>query len=640
MKQVVLGTAGHIDHGKTSLIKALTGIDTDRLKEEKARGITIELGFAHLELGGGARLGIVDVPGHERFVKHMVAGATAIDLVALVVAADEGVMPQTREHLEICQLLRVRKGLVVLTKIDMVEDPDWMEMVIEDLGQFLQGTFLDGAPLVAVSSVTGEGIDELRQTLERLVADVEPRSTAGPFRLSIDRVFSMRGFGTVITGTSVSGRLQIGDQVCVYPAGKKVKVRGLQVHNQDVEAVLPGQRTAINLQGMDRSAVQRGDVVASPGSLLPSHMVDVQVELLASARRPVKNRAKVRFHTGTSENLATIVLLDGDELEPGKQAFAQMRLDRPVAVLRQDRFVLRSYSPVETIGGGVILHPVPRKHKGQGKKQALESLRLLWRGSDQEIVLWHIEDAAWQGISENELRIRANLTHKTLQKLLKQFASQGRILLYDKDKRLYLSSQTISRLEHDCLDILASYHREFPLKVGMPKEELAARLPRGMDAKLYNFVLRRLVQEEQVALENEWVRLRSHKVDLNEHEKKVRARIEEIYRQAGLSPPFFRDVVKNLGGNERRHHDVLQWMLTQNILLKVKEDLYYHRDPIEELKARLIAYLKEHGEIGAPQFKELTQTSRKYAIPLLEFMDALKVTIRVGDVRRLRDSQS
>ena len=382
--------------------RALTGIDTDRLKEEKLRGITIELGFAHLELPNGDRLGIVDVPGHERFVKHMVAGATGIDLVALVIAADEGVMPQTREHMEICQLLRVKKGLVVLTKIDMVEDPDWIEMVQEDVAQFLKGTFLEGSPILPVSAVTGEGIPELKEALTRLVETVEARSAEGPFRLSVDRVFTMKGFGTVVTGTSTAGKLHIGDPVMIYPPGHKTKVRGLQVHSQEVEEVLPGRRTAINLQSIERAIIQRGDVVATPGSLVATHMVDVYLDLLKSAPRPLKHRAKVRFHTGTAEHLGTVILLDREELLPAESAFVQIRLDHPVAALRGDRFVLRSYSPVQTVGGGTILHPLPRKHKGHDKREAAVALKTLLDGAETDIILWHILDAGWTGLTEHE----------------------------------------------------------------------------------------------------------------------------------------------------------------------------------------------------------------------------------------------
>jgi selenocysteine-specific elongation factor len=638
MKQVVLGTAGHIDHGKTSLIRALTGIDTDRLKEEKLRGITIELGFAHLGLPNGDILGIVDVPGHERFVKHMVAGATGIDVVALVIAADEGVMPQTREHLEICQLLRVKKGLVVLTKIDLVDDSEWVEMVQEDIRDFLQGTFLEGSPIVQVSATTGEGIDALRQTLFDLVAGVEPRSTAGPFRLPIDRVFSMRGFGTVVTGTSVSGRLKVGDAVMVYPSGRKTKVRGLQVHNREVQQVLPGQRTAINLQGVDREAIERGDVAATPDSLLSSHMLDVELEVLSSAPRPVKNRQKFRFHTGTTENLATLVLLDRQELAPGERAFAQVRLDRPLAVLRGDRFVLRSYSPVMTVGGGSILHPVPKKHKGREKRQAAQALQVLQSGEDRDIVLWHVRDAAWAGVSENELAIRANISGKAFQNILQHLVSQKQVLLYDKDNRRLLDPGALSEIQAAVLDLLAAYHRQFPLKAGMAKEELAAQLPRPIDSRVYNYALRQTADEGRIVLEKEWVRLSTHKVDLTEEEQVIRRKIEVIYAEAGLQPPFFKEIAGSLPGNSRQHADVLEWMLSQDILVKVKEDLYFHTAAIDDLRKRLIAFLKEHGEITTPQFKEMTQASRKYTIPLSEYFDAQRVTIRVKDVRRLRET--
>lgn len=637
MKQVILGTAGHIDHGKTSLIRALTGIDTDRLKEEKLRGITIELGFAHFDLPGGERLGIVDVPGHERFVKHMVAGATGIDMVAMVIAADEGVMPQTREHLEICELLRVKKGLVVLTKTDLVDDPEWLEMVQEDVAEFLKGTFLEGAPIIPVSATTGEGIEALRQALIRLVAEVEPRSSDGPFRLSVDRVFSMRGFGTVVTGTGIAGKLHIGDPVIIYPSGHKAKVRGLQVHNQEVEEVLPGQRTAVNLQSTERSLIQRGYVVATPGALMPSHMVDVHLQLLSSAPRPVKNRAKIRFHTGTAEHLATLVLLGQEELAPGDQAFAQIRLDQPLAVLRGDRFVVRSYSPVQTIGGGSILHPIPHKHKGQAKQQAAKGLATLLQGDESEIIGWHVQDADWSGLSEQELQVRANISPKTFDKILARFISQKMIILYDKENRRLIHSEIVQSLKQIILGSLSDYHQRFPLKTGMSKEELAAQLPKPVDGKLYNFVLRELSEEEAIVQQLEWVRLASHKIDLTKEEEVIRQKTEKAFQGAGLQPPFFKEVAAKLPGTPRQHQDVLEWMLSQGILVKVKEDLYFHSTALEDLKQNLVAFLREHGEISAPQFKEITQASRKYTIPLLEYFDAQRVTIRIGDVRRLRD---
>ncbi|MGA7875287.1 MAG: selenocysteine-specific translation elongation factor [Desulfoferrobacter sp.] len=640
MKQVILGTAGHIDHGKTSLIRAMTGIDTDRLKEEKLRGITIELGFAYADLPNGDRLGIVDVPGHERFVRHMVAGATGIDMVALIIAADEGVMPQTREHMEICQLLRVKKGLVALTKIDLVDDPEWIEMVKEDVAEFLVGTFLENAPIVPLSAATGEGIEEFKKVLTRLVEETEPRSSDGPFRLSVDRVFSMRGFGTVVTGTSISGRLQIGAPVIVYPSGHKTKVRGIQVHNEDVEEVLPGQRTAINLQSTERALIQRGNVIATPGALVPSHMVDVYLELLPSAPRVLKNRAKIRFHTGTAENLATVVLLNEDELKPGEKAFAQIRLDEPAAVLRADRFVIRSYSPVLTIGGGSILHPLPHKHKGHDKREAAKSLETLLDGDDPSIILWHVLDAGWGGVSEQELRIRANVAAKLFDKTLQQFISQKKAILYDKENRRLIHPEVMDKLKGMILESLADYHKRFPLKTGMPKEELAAQLPKPVDVKLYNFILRQLAEDDQIAQEMEWVRLTAHKIDLTKDEEIIRERIEKSYLQADLQPPFFKEVAAKLPGTARQHQDVLEWMFSQGILVKVKEDLYFHKAALENLKQRLIDFFKENEELSAPQFKEITQASRKYTIPLLEYFDSQKVTVRVGDVRRLRDTRA
>jgi selenocysteine-specific elongation factor len=636
MKQVILGTAGHIDHGKTSLIKALTGIDTDRLKEEKLRGITIELGFAHLDMPGGERLGIVDVPGHEKFIKHMVAGATGIDLVALVVAADEGIMPQTREHMEICELLRVKKGLAVLTKTDLVDDPAWLEMVREDIVEFVRGTFLEGCEIVAVSAVTGEGLSGLKESLGRLFAEVEPRSSDGPFRLPVDRVFTMRGFGTVLTGTTISGRIRVADPVVIYPGEIKSKVRGIQVHGNEVQEVLPGQRTAINLQGIERALIQRGDVLASEGALASSQIIDIQLELLKSAPRPLKHRAKIRFHAGTAEHLATIILLDREELKPGGKTFAQIRLDQPAAVLRGDRFVLRSYSPVQTIGGGAVLHPLPRKHKGSAKREAAKALEKLFGSSDSDIILWHLKDAGWAGLEETELRIRANVPQKFLEKTLQQFTSVRKVILYDRENRKLIHPDALEEIKSSITAILVDYHARFPLKAGMAKEEIPALLSKPVDGKLYNFVLRQLAEADQVAQEMEWVRLTTHKVALSKDEDTIRQKIEKVFRESGLQPPFFREVASGLPGTAKQHQEVLEWMLAKGILVKTKEEIYFHSAVTAEFQNRLVAWLKEHGEITTPQFKEMTGASRKYTIPLLEYFDAQKVTIRVGEVRKLR----
>lgn len=639
MKQIILGTAGHIDHGKTTLIKALTGIDTDRLKEEKERGITIELGFAHLQLPDGQELGIVDVPGHEKFVRHMVAGATGIDLVALVVAADEGVMPQTREHLEICELLQVKQGIVVLTKTDLVEDTDWLELVEEDIRDFLQGTFLASASIIPVSAASGDGLPRLLEELQSLCVSVEGRSSSGDFRLAVDRVFSMRGFGTVITGTAISGKVKTGDTLFVYPQQFKAKVRGIQVHNREVSEAISGQRTAINLQGVEKAALERGNVLAAPESLISSYMVDVRYQHLADAPRVIKNRAKVRFHTGTSEVMGTFILLDNDELTPGARAYAQLRLDKPIAVRSGDRFVLRSYSPMRTIGGGQILHPTPKKRRRK-VADTLEALTVLDGGGPSEMVELYLKDSGSGGIAERELTILANVTDKELRRLLQDLMSRGEVIQFDRESHRFLHREVLNKLTQMIKEQLEEFHRRQPLRSGMSKEELFARMPGGVDAKLFNEIIQRLARNDDIVQEKDLVRLSSHKVALAGMQQKVREKLESIYRQAGLQPPFFREVAQSLGVSDGEARQILNWMLEQGLLVKVKEDMYFHRGVLEELRQRLLDFFGEQEEITTSQFKELTQTSRKYTIPLLEFLDTTRFTIRVGDVRRLRHKKT
>ncbi len=408
------------------------------------------------------------------------------------------------------------------------------------------------------------------------------------------------------------------------------------MHGNDVQEVLPGQRTAVNLQGMERALIRRGDVLASADALIASHMIDIQLELLQSAPRPLKHRAKIRFHTGTAEHLATIILLDREELKPGEKTFAQVRLDQPTAVLRGDRFVLRSYSPVQTIGGGAVLHPLPRKHKGSAKREAAGALEKLFKSSDSDIILWHLQDAGWAGLGEAELRIRTNVPQKFCEKTLQQFTSARKVILYDKENRRLIHPDALEEMKSSITAILADYHSRFPLKAGMPKEEIPALLSKPIDGKLYNFVLRQLAEAGQLAQEMEWVRLTTHKVALSKDEEAIRQRIEKAFRESGLQPPFFREVAPRLPGTSKQHQEVLEWMLAKGILVKTKEEIYFHAAAMAELQTSLVAWLREHGEITTPQFKEMTGASRKYTIPLLEYFDAQKVTIRVGEVRKLR----
>ncbi len=632
MKQIILGTAGHIDHGKTSLIRALTGIDTDRLKEEKERGITIELGFAHLELPNGMLLGIVDVPGHEKFVKNMVAGATGVDIVAMVIAADEGVMPQTREHLEICQLLNVKHGLVVLTKIDMV-DPDWLELVREDVAEYLSHTFLAEMPTVEVSSVTGQGIEEMIQVLNRLAEEVPEKDTGHLFRLPIDRIFTMRGFGTVITGTSVSGQISTGDEVTIYPEGISSRIRGMHVHNKEVTEVSSGLRTAVNVQGIEKMMLQRGDILATKGSLRTTYMVDVTLDLLSSSPRKVKNRAKARFHTGTSEIISTVVLLDRDELNPGDSCFAQIRLDAPTAVLKGDRYVLRSYSPVRTIGGGEILNPLPLKKK-RFSDTVLSELKILHQGEQRDVIERFVALGRYRGVEETELSFLANLSKKKLSEPLKALLAQKAVIQFDKERALLIHRDFFEKARTELLNILSQYHQNFPLKSGLLREELRSRSTGANDPKLFNYIVNQLAREGVLVQEKEEVRLESHKVTLAQDQKKTRQEIEDIYRKGGLEPPYFKDLKAKFPKDTAS--EVLGVMVKDGVLLKVKEDLYFHRTAVENLEKQLIEFLRKEGEITTPQFKDMTGTSRKYTIPLIEYFDASQVTVRVGDSRVLR----
>jgi selenocysteine-specific elongation factor len=636
LKQIILGTAGHIDHGKTSLIKAVTGTDTDRLKEEKERGITIELGFAALDLPSGQHLGIVDVPGHEKFVKNMVAGATGIDIVVMVIAADEGVMPQTREHMEICTLLDVKHGFVALTKVDMV-DEEWLELAMEDVKDFTRGTFLDGTPVVPVSSVTGEGIETFIKTLEEICAAVPERPQSGLFRLPVDRVFTMKGFGTVITGSLVSGRVQVGDTIMIYPSLTTAKVRGLQVHNQSVNAAEAGQRTAINFQGLEKTSIARGEVLAVPGTLKPSYMVDVQLQYLESNRKPIKSRSRVRFHTGTGEILGILVLLDREELAPGERTAAQLRLDEPVCLVKNDRYVIRSYSPVRTIGGGAVLNPIPPKHK-RFRPAVVEGLKRIPELPPDQLVEFHVDQSGYGGASFVDLMLMTDVTEKHLDKILQGLLSKKTALMVDRDNRVYLHHNSFESLRKDLIDHLAAYHQRHPLKAGMPKEELKSKIPPAVGPKVFNLLLNQMLKDDQIAIAEDTLRLSTHKISLGADQVDVREKIIRIYRDSGLQPPYFKELGKELAADPARARDVLLLLVEEGRLVKVKEDLYFDVDAIKGLQQRLVDYLTANGEIDTPKFKDMTAASRKYVIPLAEYFDSRNVTIRIGDIRKLRKS--
>ena len=634
MKQIILGTAGHIDHGKTSLIKALTGTDTDRLKEEKARGITIELGFAALDLPSGQHLGIVDVPGHEKFVKNMVAGASGIDIVAMIIAADEGVMPQTREHMEICSLLGVKHGIVVLTKIDMV-DEEWLELAKDDVSEFVEGTFLEGQPMVCVSSITKEGIPDLLKTLDELTAQVPERSATNLFRLPVDRVFTMKGFGTVITGSLQSGKISVGETIMVYPSGVTSKVRGIQVHNDSVEDALAGMRTAINFQGLEKTSVNRGDVLARPGTLKSGFMVDLYFNYLKSNAKPIKNRTQVRFHSGTSEILGNLIILGKDDLSPGETAVVQIRLDSPVSLVKDDGFVVRSYSPVRTIGGGYILNPIPTKHK-RLKSDVVESLNQLVGASPDDLVTLHAKAASVSGVSFSDLKVMTNLSDKVLSQSIQQLLSIRVLILTDKEQQVYIHQDTSQEIQDQIHGYLGEFHKKQPLKPGMSKEELKSKFPLIPNIKLFNQTLERMVKTGHVVISEDVVKLAEHKVSLGVDQTKARDTILKTYTQSGLAPPYFRDVAKSLNMDPQAVKDVLMHLVEEGIIIKTKDDLYFDKTAIDDLKGKIVSFLETNGEITMPKYKEITGASRKYLIPLIEYFDSKNVTIRVGDARKLR----
>ncbi|MBF0203775.1 MAG: selenocysteine-specific translation elongation factor [Desulfamplus sp.] len=639
MKQIILGTAGHIDHGKTSLIRALTGIETDRLKEEKERGITIELGFASITLSDGNVVGIVDVPGHEKFVKNMVAGASGIDLVAMTIAADEGVMPQTREHMEICSLMGIKYGFIAMTKIDLV-DEELMELALEDIRGLTKGTFLENAPVVPLSSTTGEGLDLFRTTLDKLCNDIPERPFSPIFRLPVDRVFSMKGFGTVITGTLASGRINVGDTIMVFPSLITSKVRGIQVHGQSVDSVSAGTRTAINFQGLDKELVNRGDILSTPDTLKPSYMVDANLHYLSSNVKSAKPRTRVRFHYGTSEIMGNVILLDREELMPGDTAPVQIRLESPVCCVNGDRFVIRNYSPVKTIGGGHILNPVPRKHK-LFNQEIIHGLNALVENDSEQSISFFISQSGFSGISFANLRIMTSIADKKLETVLQKMLASRQIIQTDKDKRLFVHGNVFDRL---CLEILVKleqYHKENPLKESMSKQELKSKFRafRDKESKLFPLVVAKLVKDGNIVHEANDIRLSTHKVALQVDLQDAKEKIATIYKQTGLTPPFFRDVCGELDVDQKTGRDVLQMLIDEKEVIKTKDDLYFDVNAITNLEKELVDFLLKEGEITTPQFKEMTQISRKYVIPLIEYFDSVNLTIRVGDTRQLRKKQ-
>jgi selenocysteine-specific elongation factor len=650
MRSIIVGTAGHIDHGKTALVKALTGIDTDRLEEEKRRGITIDLGFAHMDLpvskdettnGETLRLGFVDVPGHERFVRNMLAGVGGIDLVLLVIAADEAIKPQTREHFDILQLLGVQRGITVLTKSDAV-DAETLGVVRLEVEEFLRGTFLDKpSPIVAVSSLTGAGLDELKRAMVVAATEVRPRDSQAIARLPIDRVFTMKGFGTVVTGTLVAGTIRREDELEVFPSGRSVRVRGAQVHGQMADAAVAGQRTALNLAGASTEDLSRGMTLAPPAMFEATRQVDVRLQLLTSAPRALKNRARVHFHSHTMESVAEVGLYEGKEpdstsaksaklgrpqIQPGQEAFARLKLPEAALLLPGDRFIIRQFSPVVTIGGGVVLDAAPmRRMPGLA-----DFLKVLGGGNGETILRVRIARRLQEGIAISRLVAETGWTQSFVEAQLGQAVKEGRVVRIGE---LFLDSPALEALRLSIVSSVEDFHKKNPLVGGIAKEQL--REQSGASVEVFDAVLSMLVRGKKLEGAGELVRLPGHGVVMKDEEAESMQMIEQAFGSAGLKVPALHEVIAGLKVDKARAQKIVTLLLRDKVLIKVSNELVFHRSALEQLRRELTAYKAKLPRIDVASFKELTGVSRKYAIPLLEYLDRERVTRRIGDAREI-----
>jgi selenocysteine-specific elongation factor len=635
---IVLGTAGHIDHGKTTLVHALTGIDTDRLKVEKERGITTELGFAHLDLED-MRFGVVDVPGHERFIKSMVAGAGGLDLVCLVIAADEGVMPQTREHLDICQLLGVRRGVVALTKTDMV-DPEWLELVTEEVRAYLATSFLADAAIVPVSARTGAGLDDLRRELLRLCRALPARAADGTFRLPLDRVFTIRGFGTVVTGTILGGQVSTGEQVIVHPRGIETKVRGIEVHGESSPVARAGMRCALNLSGVGTADVRRGDLLAPPGALEPTHLIDARFRYLSSSRGPLGRRSRVLLHHATTQVSAAMVLVDRERLEPGEEGMVQLRLDiaTPLGALPGDRFIARGTVVQEhygtTLGGGEVLrvHAPKLRRSSSGASQLLGALAQADR--DQRVAL-EVAGTGPAGCHVADLVRRTGMARGDIADALTRLVESGDVVAAGTgDSAAYCHSEAFARLEEQALGHLDAFHQA--QHGDMSREELRARLPRALPPRLFDELIAALLRRRAIEAERDVVRRPRPRRGAREGATGIDADLAARFAAWGLTAPRPKDVPAETGGDPGAVRAALDRLLGAGTLIKVKPDYYVDAGALADLRRRLVEHLDRHGQITPIEWKDIVGASRKYSIPLAEHFDAEKVTLRVGEVRKRR----
>ncbi|RME89772.1 MAG: selenocysteine-specific translation elongation factor [Anaerolineae bacterium] len=629
----VIGTAGHVDHGKSTLIAALTGIHPDRLKEEQEREMTIDLGFAWLTLPNGEEIGIVDVPGHRDFIENMLAGVGGIDAALLVVAADEGVMPQTREHLAILDLLQIPTGLIAITKTDLVSDPEWLDLVESDIRETVRGTVLEGAPCVRVSAKTKTGLEELLQHLAEVLGKKPARPDLGRPRLPVDRVFSIAGFGTVVTGTLTDGSLRVGDEVEILPAGHRGRVRGLQTHKKNEEVAVPGSRTAINISGVSVEQIRRGDVVTHPGQYRPTRRVDVRFRLLSDASAPLKHASEVKLFIAASETMARVRLLGVEVLKPGEEGWLQLELRHPVVAVRGDRFILRRPSPGETLGGGEIVDPAPERRHKRFAPDVIRKLEALAKGSPADVLF---QAALALGPAPvKDIVVRSHLEREQAQAALNELFHEGRLLTLENGdlapdaQTLVIATPHWEDLSRRAMQTVEAYHAAHPLRRGIPREELKSRLK--IASRPFNALVQRLVQEEELAEDESVIARPGHEIRFDETQQaQVRALLQRFARSP-YSPPTIKECVNEVG------EEVFNALLTTGELVAVSSEVVFRREDYEHMVGQVRAYIQKEGKITVAQARDLFQTSRRYVLALLEHLDAIGVTVREGDFRRLRE---
>lgn len=623
MRHIILGTAGHIDHGKSSLVKALTGIDPDRLKEEKERGITIDIGFADISYPQeNLTVGIVDVPGHEKLISNMLAGAGGIDIVLMVIAADEGIMPQSREHLAICNLLKIKSGLIALTKTDLVEK-EWLDLVSDEIRGFVKGTFLEGSPVVPVSSRTGENLELLKKEIMDLAFRVTPKTSGGLFRLPIDRVFSLKGFGTVVTGTAISGSISVDNMLEILPRNILTKVRGLHSHGKAITTAYAGQRVAINLQSVEKEDLSRGDVVVAPSSFFPTKTIDAFLELLSNAPL-LKSKSLVHFYIGTAETIARVILYGKDELKAGDSCYCQFRLQDPVISMSGDRYIIRRFSPLETLGGGEVLDPSPQRRR---KKDGIQDLEAMHKGGLQQKIALKVEKAGITGISVNATNGWINADTQIIAATIGRLKEADEILQHED---ILLHRKAFNLMQAKIAGLLSAFHKMHPLKPGMPKEEIRTHLK--IDVKLFNFVLTGF---KNITVEKDLVRLKEFRIALSTNEEANRSKIIDLLEKGGFQPPSKSEITEILKIDQKQVSDILNILSKERSIVRISDALYLSAASYESMISSLKAFFANKSEITVAEFRDILKTSRKFALSFLEYLDSNRITLRTGDVRKL-----